>query len=214
MVDYHWNSLICAERRRLSLNIVEYCWISLNIVDYCWISLTSVEYRIVEHRWISLILVILLNIVDYHWLLCWLSLTIWGYYVNTGYSWGGSRGVSFGFTGAHLALRAPTGPCLGIVRVSFSYSWWPTRDFDFLASGRRIMATEPKCGSYSWISFNIVDYRINACKTQHKRWISCIPRHQSWYPDITSMRVKHNKQIEFISSLGINHGTLISPQCV
>ena len=55
-------------------------------------------------------------------------------------------------------------------------------------------------------------YRLSACKTQYIRWIDCIPRHQSWSLDIASTRVKHNTYVEFIASLGINHGTLISPQ--
>ncbi len=49
---------------------------------------------------------------------------------------------------------------------------------------------------------------------QYKRWIYTISRHQSSYPDIASMRVKRNTNVEFIPSLGINHRTLISPRCV
>ena len=56
--------------------------------------------------------------------------------------------------------------------------------------------------------------RLNAYKTQYKGWIYTIPRHQSWYPDVVSMRVQHNTNIELIQALGINHGTPMSPQCV
>ena len=39
-----------------------------------------------------------------------------------------------------------------------------------------------------------------------------IPRHDLWYPDVASMRVKRNTNVDFIPSLGITYGTLTSPQ--
>ena len=56
--------------------------------------------------------------------------------------------------------------------------------------------------------------RLYACKTQYKCWVYTIPRHHSWYPDVASMHVKHNTHVEFIQSLGITYGTLMSPQCI
>ncbi len=50
--------------------------------------------------------------------------------------------------------------------------------------------------------------RFNACKTQYKCRNDTIPRHKSWYPDVTSMRVKHNINVELLPSLGIILGAL------
>ncbi len=56
--------------------------------------------------------------------------------------------------------------------------------------------------------------RLDACKTQYKRLIYTISWHWWSYPDVASTRVKHNTNIEFIPSLGIDDRTLMSPRCV
>ena len=56
--------------------------------------------------------------------------------------------------------------------------------------------------------------RLNACETWCTRWIYSILQHQSLYPDVAAMRVKHNTRVELTASLGVNHGALMPLQCV
>ena len=41
-----------------------------------------------------------------------------------------------------------------------------------------------------------------------------MPQHHLWYPEVASMRVKQDASVEFIPSLIMNHGALMSPPCV
>ncbi len=48
----------------------------------------------------------------------------------------------------------------------------------------------------------------------YKSWSQTMPRHRSWCPDVVPMHVKRDANVECMLSLGINHGTLVSPQRV
>jgi hypothetical protein len=51
---------------------------------------------------------------------------------------------------------------------------------------------------------------VTSMRVKHNTNVKIIP----WYPDVAPMRVKRNTNVEIIPSLGITCGTLMSPQCV
>ena len=103
------------------------------------------------------------------------------------------------------------------VKYDANVEYWPSHGINH---GAMISLNACKRQYERWI-YSIPRHQplypdIASMRVRHNtnRWICSIPRHQSRYPDIASMRVKRNTNVEFIASLGINHGTLISPQCV